>query len=192
MKALNSCLVIGAAFLLAACSTVPGNSATDADASLPVAPADRSVGVKGVDWASHMQACLADAGWEVEVTRDGGVSLEVPPEQSGSYDAASESCIESWEEVYPQPELTDELLRELYAAELTARECLIREGYPASEPISEAVYVAEYQANGGPSWIAYGVVQQANVAQEEWFRINEVCPQAGEQVLGVAGGFPAR
>ena len=88
--------------------------------------------------AAVIVGCLADRGWDLSVRFDGGVSIsDVPEEQQGPLLADVREC----EEEFPYQAPTASQIREIYAAELDNRECLIDLGYEIGPPPSEQAFV---------------------------------------------------
>lgn len=174
-------LVLGLIVLssMAGCSAGGGDGGGESPSG-----ARASAAVNSPDWASHMKTCLAEAGWEVELTSDGGITAQNPPEQKEVYEDASAECSALWEAEYSSPPVTEEYARASYAADVIAYECLRDEGLMGPEPISEERYVEEYLTTGAPSWMAYFAFMDENLTLT-WEEIQDLqarCPQPADQL----------
>jgi hypothetical protein len=126
------------------------------------------------EWASIQAECMNAEGFpDVFATRDGGLSSgEIPSGQEEAYQVAEYVCFAKYplDPKYLTP-WTDERLGRVYdyyANELIP--CLEKEGYDPPEPPSRVTFIDGYDG-----WSPYlGVV---DFTQDEWFRINELCPQ---------------
>ncbi len=134
----------------------------------------------------HSQ-CVREQGFDAQPTFDNGVTYEdVPPEQGLALHEAIYRCQVAYP-VHPRYSLpwTEEMIRTLYdyyVDELVP--CLIAEGYPSQEAPSWDSFLAGY--NTEHQWVPYDVVSVDS--EEEWQRINEVCPQSPptEELFGTS------
>lgn len=189
-----------AAGSLSACSEVPvlatptpPSSATDVDTSdhtdalwqmvtamFPNAERPDVEVVRYVTAAEMPQAqadCMHEAGYPgVTVTPDGGVTLGggVPAEQWEAMHIAMYTCnvLYQLDPKFTAP-LTDQRLGEAhdyFTAELIP--CLEAEGYEVTNVPSRTTFIETYEKT---AWSPYAAVTPGS--QDEWYRINEVCPQ---------------
>ena len=130
-------------------------------------------------WVTRVVECLHQTGWDdASVTPDGsGIQLDhLPAAQRAAFTAARTACEES---AGPQPNatpLTRADVEALYDQMLAARACLTELGHTSTEPPSKAQFVDDYLSGQAP-WNPYSELSALD--QEEWARINEVCPQPG-------------
>lgn len=127
------------------------------------------------EYYQEVVRCLRDAGWTAQ-TNEAGTELtvdDVSGEQRLRLVEDREQC--RWEIGVPPPlpELTTDEIESLYDQALRVRECLEAEGHPGDPPPSRDVFVEQYPT--GPEWWPYRAVGE--VSEEEWERLNEVCPQ---------------
>jgi hypothetical protein len=121
--------------------------------------------------------CLNSAGFpDVTLTPDNAIAYgPVPPEQELAFGLASYTCAAQYlvDPIYRVP-LSAEQLGELYDYYLSGLiPCLADRGYPTTDVPSKGTFVANYASEG---WNPY---QQSAplMAQDEWTRVNQECPQ---------------
>lgn len=135
------------------------------------------------EWNSAVADCLADQGFIVKVTPDGGVeSGEIKPSQQEPYAVAFYTCQASYplDPIYLVP-LNDEQLAFLYAYDRdTLAKCLENEGYQVPARPSEQEFVQNYEQTGG--WAIYSMVTPGSA--DDWYAINKKCPQFPEGLYG--------
>ncbi|MFE6967128.1 hypothetical protein ACFVAJ_18590 [Agromyces sp. NPDC057679] len=132
-------LLLPAALLLAGCTATdvaqPGGTGGDhaGMAFTPAADDNRS---------EVMVGCLTELGWEgLVVGWDGGVDVsDIPAEQMEKFNEDNVTCADA----YPVIPLTDQEIRDLYAAEVENSECLVARGHQMPEPPTEQTFVDTY------------------------------------------------
>lgn len=159
---------------LAACSTGAEGSGEDRAGSPRQAYGDCVLEHR--QWEESFVGCLRDAGLNPrEVPGGGWAEFSVPNRPSqGGLDA---ECLSVAGAVPLNPPFDQGMLEDMYAAELRAATCLREHGYPVAEPSSKEAFVAGYQSDEGPPWLAHSeVFYMASL----WELQNEVlrdCPQ---------------
>ena len=131
------------------------------------------------EWATIQADCMNAMGFlNVSETPDGGLaSGTVPEAQAEAYQVASYVCDAEYplDPKYSIP-LTDDrigVLYDYYVDELTP--CLEKEGYSVTPAPSESTFISSYRSGG---WTPYADINTSFAGtQEEWYRINKVCPQ---------------
>ncbi|MCD1570799.1 hypothetical protein [Agromyces mediolanus] len=185
-------VIASTAVLLAACS---GQASPPDERSDPSSAADYgylsevdSEGLLGGRTVSQvlsqaMYDCMVDAGWvNLTVADDGSMSGEVPAAQSEQYDTDFAECQAQVDRNYPIPEMTDSAIRERYAREVEARDCLIAQGYSVSEPPSEQVWVETFTSDPASLWLPYfEVFTQAQLSASEEKQLKRACPDPGDR-----------
>lgn len=119
-------------------------------------------------------ACLADAGWSVEVDADGGIFVPggVPDEQFPTYQAAIETCTVSRQSGVPQlADLSAADWTRLYELESKTAECLRAEGVDVPAIPSEQAFIEQYRSS--EPWTSYGFV--GSVDEGVWGALNASC-----------------
>lgn len=128
------------------------------------------------EWATTMQACLADQGFQSTVSDDGGLEYEgIPTEQAVALDVANYSCSLQ----YPvDPRYTAKLsayqlefLYEYYVLDLVP--CLEGEGISVPEPPTFQKFRDTWETED--AWTPYSFVDPGS--QSEWNELNKTCPQ---------------
>jgi hypothetical protein len=128
------------------------------------------------EWSTVIPDCLAQEGFDVDVTPDGDISYTAG-DQGEAYAVAFYTCEAKYpyDPKYIRP-LTDAQLGLLYDYFVTSLQpCLIGEGYDVPPAPSRQEFLENYAANGG--WFVYEGVAAAHVGPEEFTRINKACPQ---------------
>lgn len=135
------------------------------------------------EWAITMQACMSEQGFGSTPSDDGGLEYDgVPESQALAFEIVKYAC----NLMYPiDPRYTAELssyqiqyLFEYYVLDLAP--CLEREGIV----VAEAPSLQRFRDTAGTAsmWAPYNSVVFAS--QEEWDRINTVCPQGPSDLYG--------
>ena len=133
--------------------------------------------------AITMQACMSEQGFGSTVSDDGGLEYDgVPESQAMAFEIAKYSC----DLMYPlDPRYTSELssyqvqyLFEYYVLDLVP--CLEREGIDVAEAPSLQRFRDTVET--ATMWSPYSSV--VFTSQEEWDRINTVCPQGPSDLYG--------
>ncbi|MFE7845522.1 hypothetical protein ACFUTX_10070 [Microbacterium sp. NPDC057407] len=143
-------------------------------ASAPAAPSEPGPGgLTGADpdFATNMQSCLADAGWDVDVTSDGGVQINIPEESESAYDAAVHDCEAVFG--YDKPVvLTDAQYGKLYVALTEMVECLRDSGFTVAGIPSEQAF------RDGAPFDPYGeLLETEQLAPADFDKVQTRCPQ---------------
>jgi hypothetical protein len=127
------------------------------------------------EWATVRSRCLDEQGFRAEVTPDGGLRFDYPPEQQEALHKADYRC----EVMYPihplfhQPLNADQLAL-LYDYYLdSVKPCLEGEGYEIAEPPTLETFIADY--NRDDAWSPYRSVPV--VPMNEWYELQDRCPQ---------------
>lgn len=123
------------------------------------------------EFATEMQRCMAEAGFEVEIMEDGGISSRAAPEQIEVRDAAMTRCADDRGFSGTPSPLTDEQLEALYDRYLDLNRCMVDAGYPTEDPPSRQAFVD----GGGQGWHPYDAVPIGNVA--DFAALESDCPQ---------------
>lgn len=132
------------------------------------------------EWASLTVTCLVDQGIPAVLLPDGGVGFgNIPPEQAQAQREAAYRCSVRFpfDPRYEQP-LSNEQLQILYeyrTGELA--ECLKSEGYIVPDPPTVEVFIESHADPGAVVWHPYPEDDPRLHDMDEWYRINEVCPQ---------------
>jgi hypothetical protein len=135
------------------------------------------------EWPEVFASCLQEAGWDVQVSPDGGVGATVLQGQDLPYRLDSYACNVMYpiDPVYEQP-LGNEQLEFLYdyqTGELT--ECLRAHGIHVDEPPSLQTFIETYLEPD--SWNPYNDVDSGLVAND-WNELNAECPQVPKELRG--------
>lgn len=129
--------------------------------------------LSGVDpnFAVNLQSRLADAGWDVDVTSDGGVQISIPEESASAYDAAVADC--KAEFGYDKAvELTDAQYGKLHVALVELVRCLSDKGFTVMEVPSEQAF------KDGALFDPYGELYDTNqLAAADFETLQRSCPQ---------------
>ncbi|MEL0625928.1 hypothetical protein V6245_03110 [Salinibacterium amurskyense] len=142
------------------------------DAVRPDVPLIRYIDLH--EWAPVQAECMNAEGFpDVSATPDGGLSSgTIPPGQEEAYAIAAYVCAAQYprDPKYLTP-WTDERLGMVYDYYIDKLiPCLKGEGYEPPDPPSRVTFIDGYDG-----WSPYlGVV---GYTQDEWFHINEICPQ---------------
>lgn len=118
--------------------------------------------------------CLRQAGWQVQVTADGGLKADFSAEQRSAFIAAEAACAASLGEPPTFAPVTEAEMRARYEFLVHARECLIGLGYTVGEPPSVDEYVDAYWTR---PWTPFSEVNTQTTSESEWNQVNEVCTQ---------------
>lgn len=166
------------------------NAAASADASVrvesptsqqePSAPPSRPQNLEDLQraWLQAKGECLQEAGFRAEMAGDGLDIWDPPAEQRAAFNEAITTCEAQAGPVPGDEPLTREELGTLYDLQLQARDCLIEEGYPVTEPSSRETFISLYLTmyEGGadtqPPWFAHEATDGAGD-----FSAREVCPE---------------
>ncbi len=151
------------------------------DAQVPTVERVRLVTLE--EWPEAMASCLTVEGFDA-VAEDGGLGTSAPDGQELPYAIAYYICsIEYPIDPRVMVPLVDDQIRYLYEYYTqVATPCLQGEGYEVPEPPSLQTYVSTYGQPG--SWETYKLVAEAVSSQEEWERINRLCPQIPVELYG--------
>ncbi len=173
-------------FLLVGCSGAtkddrPGAAPPTKDESLPE-DAQFVRYVNSEEWGEVYADCVRSMGFQAQVMRDGSVLFgDVPGDQQGALKEAGDRC-DAMYPTHPRYEEPhdDEQMAILYdylVRDLTG--CLRGEGYEVTEPPSLETFIAQHRNPrdfvDGP-WSPYRDLRAPTT--EEWYRINETCPQS--------------
>ena len=151
------------------------------DAEVPTVARVRYVDL--TEWAVAMAECLTEAGFASE-EEDGSLLSAAPPGQEQPFAVATYTCTIKYP-IDPRvniPLNEDQIryLYEYYTRVLTP--CVEAEGYEVPDPPSQQTYQTQYGQPG--SWNPYELVAEATTSDEEWQRINKLCPQVPSGVYG--------
>lgn len=127
------------------------------------------------NWASNMENCLKEAGWDVNVSPDGSVGITLPESQQTAYDADHKTCEKSFG-YDKEPVHTEEQFRALYPRMLETVECIRSEGFDPGTPPSEEAYVDQMLGDGG--WDPYGAIYPDVVQEDGYYELLQKCPRA--------------
>jgi len=123
------------------------------------------------DFATQMQRCMSDAGFEIEIMKDGGIASQVAPEQIEVRDAAMSRCADELGFSVPPAPLTDDQLAAIYDRYTDVADCMAAAGYPTAEPPSEQTFID----SGGQGWHPYDAVPVGSVS--DFAALESDCPQ---------------
>jgi hypothetical protein len=120
-----------------------------------------------------LAGCLAEKGWTVEVSADGGITFEGPDEQLEPYREAKSSCMDELGFARPEaPPITLEMLEAAYAMQVDTLQCLRDEGYDElSDPPSLQSYI-----DANAQWTPYAELP-LQISEEDWMQLQVACPQ---------------
>lgn len=127
--------------------------------------------------ADEAYRCLADKGWDVTITWDGGVGVDstsIPDAQYGLYEADSQEC---WGQIDARiTSMSSDQIARVYDLEVATVDCLTTEGFNVDPPPSRQAYIDSFQTN---RWSAYATssASPGTLSESEWRAINESCPQ---------------
>ncbi len=134
------------------------------------------------------QACMQEAGYEVSVTSDGGLTppQDLPDDQWGAYDLANYICHAQYpvdQSLVPQfgTEQVD-VLYGYYVEELVP--CLQERGFEVDEPPTIETFRASWVSGdeglhaSESTWFPYTAVDAAEISMDEWEAVNAACPQS--------------
>lgn len=153
------------------------------DVQRPVVDIVRVVGLE--DWATTIAACMGDQGFAVSVSRDNGLEWEsLPVAQAESFALAQFICSATYP-LNPKVNvpLDDEQLARLYdyfVNELTP--CLEGEGFAVGDAPSLQAFTDDYYSER--SWSPYDAVVSQQSSEDDWYEVNEKCPQALDSLYG--------
>lgn len=162
MRTALAAVLMGLVVVLAGCGGAPSARESYRPGELSGVPPNFGV---------NMQACLADAGWDVDVTSDGGVQTSIPEESEGVYDAAVADC--QAEFGYDKAvELTDAQYGKLHAALIELVRCLSDEGFTVTDVPSKQAFT------DGALFDPYGELYDTNqLAAADFETLQRSCPQ---------------
>lgn len=151
------------------------------DAEVPEVDRVRLVGLE--EWPDAMAECLNAEGFDA-VAQDGGVGASAPIGQDLPFALAYYVCSVEYP-INPRvmvPLVDDQIryLHEYYTQVMTP--CVQAEGYDVPPAPSLQTYVSTYGQPG--SWNPYELVAEAAISEEEWRRINRLCPQTPAGLYG--------
>jgi hypothetical protein len=133
---------------------------------------------KDYDFSRDFPDCMRELGWNSTVEDDGGVTVHVPEGQSEAYEAARDRCDELIG-ANDRPDLTDDQLREVYAAMVATRDCLVGLGYELPAAPSEQSFT---EIKG--AWTPYvDLVDDPARDHEDTLK---ACPQPNEESLALS------
>jgi hypothetical protein len=101
---------------------------------------------------AYLEACVESAGFDATVEGD-GLAVRYG-DQRAYYEQVRETCFQAAVDsglVAPQGPLDEEFLAAQYEAFLLTYECMVREGYPVTDPPSKDAYIE----SEGVSWHPY-------------------------------------
>lgn len=135
------------------------------------------------EWAVVTASCLTDEGFYAEATSN-GLSSSADPGQEQELAVATYVCALK----YPTNPRTNiplnddqkRFLYEYYTRVLTP--CVEAEGFQVPPPPTQQSYIETYGNEG--SWNPYALVAEATGGEEEWLRINALCPQVPPGLYG--------
>jgi len=133
------------------------------------------------EYAAAMVPCLTQQGIPARALPDGGVSFgDIPPEQALAQHEAMYRCHVRFptHPLFAEP-LDDDQLRRLYdylVNDLTA--CLKDEGYTTAAPPTVETFIASYSHPEADVWSPYPIDDPRLEQPEEWYRLNQICPQS--------------
>lgn len=135
-----------------------------------------------------LKDCLAEAGFQVTVTFDGGLEppRDLPSSQVVAYQRAEYVCYAEYPvdpSTFPPPlnETEIEILYDYYVNDLMP--CLEDHGYDVPSPPPMDAFKDEF-ATGQDLWFPYDSVPAFSLTDEKWEEINRDCPQApSDEVL---------
>ncbi|USQ77042.1 hypothetical protein NF557_03745 [Ornithinimicrobium cryptoxanthini] len=133
--------------------------------------------------------CMQEAGWDVSITADGGMSPppNLPEDQWPAFDVSDYVCHAQ----YPVDQsLVDaygieqvDLLYGYYVEDLA--QCLEERDHEVPDPPSLETFRASWKADGTgalhaseTTWYPYLGVDAAGLSVDEWEQLNESCPQS--------------
>lgn len=133
------------------------------------------------EYAAVMVPCLTEQGIPAHPLPDGGVGYgDIPPDQALQQREALYRCMVRFptNPLFNQP-LNNDQLRRLYdylVGDLTT--CLEDQGYSVPPPPSVETFIDSYYAPGADVWSPYPIDDPRLDQEEEWYRLNQVCPQS--------------
>lgn len=143
--------------------------------------------VRFVDLNEHPQAmadCLTSEGFVSEADVEAGsYSVSAPAGQEISLAVATYVCSLRYP-INPRSTmpLNDDQIRFLYEYYVqVATPCLAEEGYDVPPPPSLQTFIGSYEQG---VWQPYALVVEAATSDEEWQRINRLCPQTPSGLYG--------
>lgn len=155
------------------------------DTEVPVVERVRFVTLE--EWAAVTATCLNEEGFEAEASNN-GLSSSASPEQEHEFAVATYVCALKYP-TNPRTNipLNEDQIRYLYDYyTLVLTPCVENEGFQVPPPPTQQSYISNYGQAG--SWNPYEIVAEAS-SEEEWQRINELCPQVPSELYGAAEDF---
>lgn len=99
----------------------------------------------------HVVDCMADHGWEVDVTSDNGFGVSTASGHGWLAHADLGECYREADDLYI-PDWTEDTARTYYAEMVELGRCLAEHGYPTSDPVSEQSFVDALFATDDVLW----------------------------------------
>ena len=141
----------------------------------PSLSGEPSIAQSPYDWTRNMSQCLQEKGWDVAVTPDGAIHMDLPQEQGAPYDEDDKTCEEHFG-YDVAPVYTDDDVREIYAKVVATAECIAEQGYDPGDPPSEQTFVEQVQSDTG-GWDPYSDLYPHRMGVEEYYELIEKCPR---------------
>jgi hypothetical protein len=164
--------------VLAACTTQPTPASQSAVTATPGTTVTATQSVVEITaepdaYIGRLAECLREAGWNVQVDSQGGLSAHISADQRAAFMAARETCTAKAGPPPTSAPVSEADIRLRYDYLVRARECLLALGFALREPPSFEQFLDDYAT--GP-WTPYlELADQTN--QSEWERANAACPQ---------------
>jgi len=164
--------LIPAVSVLVLAASLSACTGADPGATGPSARGERQ------SYAVGMTECLRSAGWEATARPDDSVYATVAEDQGSAYADALVACEHQLGYDVPPDPLTDEEIRQRYAATLKTVQCLKERGHDPGQPPSEQEYVDHFRVRGG--WDPYSNIWIPGLmTEQEYFDLLALCPRAG-------------
>lgn len=151
------------------------------DAEVPIVEKVRFVELD--EWTAATASCLNDEGFDAEAV-DNSLSSTAPAGQEEPFAVATYVCALKYP-INPRSNipLNEDQIRylyEYYTRVMTP--CVEKEGFQVPEPPTQQSYIERYGQEG--SWNPYELVAEAVSSEEDWQRINRLCPQVPTGLYG--------
>jgi hypothetical protein len=131
------------------------------------------------EYLPRLADCLQDAGWDVTLDDQNGLSVGVTAAQREAFQAARDRCVASLGEPPTPAPLSEQQIRARYDYLVEARQCLLRLGYTISEPPSVEQFLDTYVSSSAP-WSPYNELAD-ETTQGQWEQATAACPQTPNQ-----------
>ena len=144
--------------------------------------------VSAQEWAEVHIDCMTSAGFPVSLLPDGeGIDTSGIPEaqrfNGGPFQLARYEC-EAKYSIDPgaSAQLSDDQLGVLYDWYVdVSAPCLESQGVDVIQPPSKQAFIETYFTDQG--WYPYAAIDALTMPDDEWTKLNAVCPQAPEESL---------